>query len=59
MNIGDMINHIFESQMAWYFDNGVIYFSGRDIVAFIIGFLVCWMIFAIGECYGTKRRGQD
>lgn len=60
MDIGQMINHFFESQMQWSFDNGVIYINGRDIVAFIIGFLVCWLMFAIGELlYGTKNRRQN
>lgn len=54
--IGDSINHFFESQACWFYDNGMIYFSGRDIGWFIIGFLVCWVCFAIGECYGLKRR---
>ena len=59
MDIGQMINHFFENQMQWYFDNGVIYFNGRDITAFIIGFLVCWLMIAIGELYGTKNRRQN
>lgn len=31
------INMMFESQMAWSFDNGIFYFSGRDVVAIMIG----------------------
>ena len=31
------INHIFESQMEFVYDNGVFWFSGRDIVAILIG----------------------
>ena len=31
------VNHLFESQMQWYFDNGVFYISGRDIVCIILG----------------------
>ena len=47
--IGVSINHFFESQACWFYDNGMIYFSGRDIGWFIVGFLVCWVCFAIGE----------
>jgi Na+/H+ antiporter NhaB len=58
--MGEAINHFFESQMQWSFDNGLIYINGRDITAFIIGFLVCWLIIAIGELlYGTKNRRQN
>ena len=57
--MGEAINHFFESQMQWSFDNGLIYINGRDVVAFIIGFLVCWLMFAIGELYGTKNRRQN
>lgn len=45
---GAAVNHLFESQMQWSYDNGIFYISGRDIIAGIIGFLVClvlWMIF--------------
>ena len=31
------INHIFESQMEFVYDHGVFWFSGRDIVAILIG----------------------
>ena len=34
------INHIFESQMAYVYDNGVFWFSGRDIVAIMIGITI-------------------
>lgn len=34
------INHMFESQMAYVYDNGVFWFSGRDIVAIIIGITI-------------------
>lgn len=58
--MGEAINHFFESQMQWSFDNGLIYINGRDITAFIIGFLVCWLIIAIGELlYGTENRRQN
>ena len=45
--MGDFINHMFESQMQWYFDNGLIYFTGRDIIAFVMGFLSCIIILMI------------
>lgn len=58
--MGEAINHFFESQMQWSFDNGLIYINGRDVTAFIIGFLVCWLIIAIGELlYGTENRRQN
>ena len=58
--MGEAINRFFESQMQWSFDNGVIYINGRDVVAFIIGFLVCWLMIAIGELlYGIKNRRQN
>lgn len=34
------INHIFESQMAYIYDNGVFWFSGRDVVAIMIGITI-------------------
>ena len=40
--MGEAINHFFESQMAYVvYDNGYTTILGRDVVAFIIGFLVC------------------
>ena len=38
--MGEYINAMFEAQMLWSFDNGLIYFTGRDIVACIIGVLI-------------------
>lgn len=37
---GEAINHFFESQMQWYFDNGVFWICGRDIVAIMIGICI-------------------
>ena len=34
------INHLFESQMAYIYDNGVFWFSGRDVVAIMIGITI-------------------
>ena len=34
------INHMFERQMAYVYDNGVFWFSGRDIVAIMIGITI-------------------
>ena len=42
--MGEQINHLFESQMQWSYDNGLIYINGRDVVAFIIGFCVCIVV---------------
>lgn len=33
----EFINSMFESQLAWFYDNGIIYLNGRDVVAFIAG----------------------
>lgn len=38
--MGDAINHFFESQMQWYFDNGIFYINGRDIVCIITGICI-------------------
>lgn len=34
------INHIFESQMEFVYDNGVFWICGRDIVAIMIGICI-------------------
>lgn len=40
------INQMFESQMAYVYDNGVFWFCGRDIVAIMIGITI-GIIFAL------------
>ena len=40
------INQMFESQMAYVYDNGVFWFSGRDVVAIMIGITI-GIIFAL------------
>lgn len=35
--MGEAINHFFESCMQWYFDNGIFYINGRDIICIILG----------------------
>lgn len=50
-------NLAFEEFLAWHIDTGTFYISGRDIIAMIIGFLVClllWAIFDGKEIHGTK-----
>ena len=45
-------NHLMESQMQWYFDNGIFYFSGRDVVAIMIGLvagIILMLIFKLLE----------
>lgn len=53
--MNEAINNFFESQMAWELPSDFIRLSGRDVVAFIIGFGVCLIIWAIGESYGSKH----
>ena len=33
----EAINHLFESQLQWSFDNGIFYINGRDIVCIMTG----------------------
>lgn len=35
--MGEAINHFFESQMQWFYDNGIFYISGRDIACILFG----------------------
>lgn len=45
-------NHLMESQMQWFFDNGIFYFSGRDVVAIMIGLcagIILMLIFKLLE----------
>ena len=35
--LGKGINHFFEIQTQWFYDNGVFYINGRDIVYILIG----------------------
>lgn len=34
------MNQFFEAQMAWHYDNGVFYISGRDIACVIAGICI-------------------
>lgn len=43
---GEMVNHLFESQQAYIYDNGVFWFCGRDVVAIMIGITI-GIIFAL------------
>ena len=38
--MGEFIQNMFEAQMAWNYDNGIFYITGRDVVAIIIGILI-------------------
>lgn len=53
--MNEAINQYFEDIMAWTLPSEYIRLSGRDIIAFTIGFLVCLVIWAIGESYGNKH----
>ncbi len=57
--MGEAIDQYFENIMAWTLPSDYIRLSGRDIIAFTIGFLVCLVIWAIGESYGNKHRRQN
>ena len=39
-SVFENINPLFESQMTYIYDNGVFWFSGRDIVAIMIGITI-------------------
>ena len=57
--IGDFFNYIFECViLQWYYDNGLIYLNGRDILAFIVGFLACLILvmFTYSLSEKAKRR---
>ena len=38
--MGEAINHFFESQMQWFYDNGIFYINGRDIVCILLGICI-------------------
>ena len=38
------INHFFESFLAWKYDTGMFYITGRDIMMFILGMATCLLI---------------
>ena len=46
IKFGEAVNHLFESQMSYVYDNGVFWFSGRDVVAIMIGITI-GIIFAL------------
>lgn len=55
-------NLAFEEFMAWHIDTGTFYISGRDIIAMIIGFLFClilWALFDGKEIHGTIHRNEN
>ena len=55
------INHMFESQMAYVYDNGVFWFSGRDIVAIMIGInigIILMLTIQLLKCLVEKENKQ-
>jgi len=42
--MGEHINHFFEGMLQWQYDDGLVYINGRDVCAFIIGFIFCWIL---------------
>ena len=55
------INHIFESQMEFVYDNGVFWFSGRDIVAIMIGInigIILMLTIQFLKCLVEKENKQ-
>lgn len=56
------INHIFESQMEFVYDNGVFWFSGRDIVAIMIGInigIILMLTIQLLKCLVEKETEDD
>ena len=55
------INQMFESQMAYVYDNGVFWFSGRDIVAIMIGInigIILMLTIQLLKCFVEKENKQ-
>ena len=38
--MGEAINHLFESQQAYIYDNGIFWYSGRDVIGIFIGICI-------------------
>lgn len=45
--MGEAINHFFENQMQWFYDNGIFYINGRDIVCILLGICIGLLIVLI------------
>ena len=47
--MGEFIQNMFEAQMQWFYDDGILYITGRDVVAIIIGFVagVVFILFVL------------
>ena len=57
--MGEFIQNMFEAQMLWNNDSTVYYFTGRDAVAIIIGFLsgaILVNIFRIIDSINEERK---
>ena len=56
------INHIFESQMEFVYDNGVFWFCGRDIVAIMIGInigIILMLTIQLLKCLVEKETNNE
>ena len=56
------INQMFESQMAYVYDNGVFWFCGRDIVAILIGInigIILMLTIQLLKCLVEKENKHD
>ena len=64
------INHFFEIQLQWFYDNGIFYVNGRDIACFIAGIsagIIFVLFMLLVECleedwrkkHGHRRQNQD
>lgn len=55
------INQMFESQMAYVYDNGVFWFCGRDIVCIMLGITI-GIVFALAiqllKCLAEEENKQ-
>ena len=54
--MGEAINHFFESQQMWIYDNGVFWFSGRDVLCFIDGFIFAWCLCYVAAYLDERRK---
>ena len=58
-NFGEPIGAYFESLACWKIETGIFYLSGRDIGFFVMGFLVCLIVWGLldgKEIKWKKRR---
>lgn len=54
------LNQMCEAQLQWYYDNGIFYINGRDIVCVITGILIGILFALLYELlkYLTEERNK-